>query len=134
VVCGHEVGHQLGYSAENEVNFIGYLVMLTHKDRYLRYAAYAYALSYCLSEIHKKSPDHYKELRKKLNSGVRSNYEELRSFWKAYENPMEPVFKSIFNSFLKANSQTAGIRSYSLVVSLIVGYHNQHPIFPKTGE
>ena len=23
VVCGHEVGHQLGYSAENETNFIG---------------------------------------------------------------------------------------------------------------
>ncbi|MEJ2585283.1 MAG: DUF3810 domain-containing protein, partial [Robiginitalea sp.] len=42
VVCGHEIGHQLGYSAENETNFIGYLVMLRDQDPYFRYTAYAY--------------------------------------------------------------------------------------------
>ncbi len=134
VVCGHEVGHQLGYSAENEVNFIGYLVMVTHEDPYLRYAAYAYALSYCLSEINRRKADKNKILYGKINAGVRTNYEELRSFWKRYENPLEPVFKSIFNSFLKANNQAAGIDSYNLVVSLIVGYHEKQPLLPEEVE
>ncbi|MGB5237326.1 MAG: DUF3810 domain-containing protein [Flavobacteriaceae bacterium] len=134
VVCGHEVGHQLGYSAENEVNFIGYLVMVNHKDRYLQYAAYAYALSYCLGEINRKNPDDYKVLLGKINPGVGENYDELRTFWKAYENPLEPVFKSIFNTFLKANNQAAGIDSYNRVVSLIVGYHDQNPLLPETVE
>ena len=134
VVCGHEVGHQLGYSAENEVNFIGYLVMVTHEDDYLRYAAYAYALSYCLGEINRRNQDDYKVLLGKINPGVSANYQELRTFWEAYENPLEPVFKSIFNSFLKANNQAAGIRSYNLVVSLIVGYHHKNPLYPETAE
>ena len=30
VVCAHEIGHQLGYAAENETNFIGYLVCLLY--------------------------------------------------------------------------------------------------------
>ncbi|MEN8790128.1 MAG: DUF3810 domain-containing protein [Flavobacteriaceae bacterium] len=134
VVCGHEVGHQLGYSAENEVNFIGYLVMVTHEDRYLRFSAYAYALSYCLGEINRRNPDDYKAFLGKINPGVRANYEELRSFWKRYENPLEPVFKSIFNTFLKANSQASGIDSYNLVVSLIVGYHDKLPLLPEEEE
>ena len=128
VVCGHEVGHQIGYSAENEVNFIGYLVMASHKDDYLRYAAYAYGLSYCLSEVNRRQPEQYKILYQEINKGVQKNYEELQQFWKSYENPLEPVFKSIFNSFLKANNQKAGIKSYSLVVSLIIGYHQEHPL------
>ena len=125
VVCGHEVGHQLGYSAENETNFIGYLVMASQEDEYLRYSAYAYALSYCLSEVNRRNPEQYKIFYEKINPGTRKNYDELRRFWKAYENPLEPVFKSIFNTFLKANNQEAGIRSYNLVVSLIVAYHQK---------
>lgn len=128
VVCGHEVGHQLGYSAENEVNFIGYLVMASHDDLYLQYTAYSYALSHCLREVNKRQPDQYKILYNQINSGVQQNYKELQAFWKSYENPMEPIFKSIFNIFLKANNQAAGIKSYNLVVSLIIGYHEDHPI------
>ena len=126
VVCGHEVGHQLGYSAENETNFIGYLVMASQQDRYLKYSAYTYALSYCLSEVNRRDPEQYKVFYGKINPGTRNNYDELRKFWKSYENPLEPVFKSIFNTFLKANNQKEGIKSYSLVVSLIVAYHQKN--------
>ncbi len=128
VVCAHEVGHQLGYSAENEVNFIGYLVMASHEDKFLQYSAYSYALSHCLRELNKRNPDLYKSLYVELHDGVKKNFEELSNFWKAYDNPLEPVFKSIFNSYLKANNQAAGIKSYNLVVSLIIGYHEQYPI------
>lgn len=125
VVSGHEVGHQVGYSAENETNFLGYLVMASQDDEYLKYSAYAYALSYCLSEVNRRDPKQYKLFYETINPGTRKNYLELRQFWKSYENPLEPVFKSIFNTFLKANNQEAGIKSYNLVVSLIVAYHQQ---------
>ena len=128
VVCAHEIGHQLGYSAENEVNFIGFLVMASDKDPLLQYAAYSYALSHCLREINKREPDRYKELYQGINEGVLKNYQELKDFWTAYDNPLEPLFKSMFSTFLKANSQKAGIKSYNLVVSLIVAYHTKYPL------
>ena len=127
VVCGHEIGHQLGYSAENETNFIGYLVMLRNQDPYFRYSAYAYGLSYCLSEVNRRDKKAFKKLRESLNPGVRANFRELQEFWKAFQNPMEPVFKSIFNSYLQVNRQKDGIRSYNRVVSLMVSYHREHP-------
>lgn len=128
VVVGHEMGHQLGYSAENETNFIGYLVTARNKDDYFKYAAYAYALGYCLNDIRRGDKKVFDELMSTINPGVKSNFQEMAVFWTSYENPMEPIFKSIFNSFLKANNQAEGIRSYNGVVSLLVAYHKQYPL------
>ncbi|WP_419211005.1 DUF3810 domain-containing protein [Maribacter sp. X9] len=128
VVTGHEIGHQLGYSAENETNFIGYLVTAKNKDKYFQYAAYAYALGYCLNDLHRRDPEIFDMVFSKLSPGVKANFQEMNVFWNSYKNPMEPVFKSIFNSFLKANNQTEGIQSYNAVVSLLVAYHKQHPL------
>jgi hypothetical protein len=128
VICGHEIGHQLGFSAENETNFIGYLATVNNEDIYFKYAAYAYALSYCLNEIASRDKDEFNRQYNKLHPGLKKNYKELAEFWEAHENPMEPVFKSIFNTFLKANNQKDGIRSYNAVVTLLVNYYRNNPI------
>lgn len=123
VVCGHEIGHQLGYSKENETNFIGYLVALNHPDPHFRYSAKAYALAYTLGEVRRRDGKTFEMLYNKLNPGVRKNYAQLEAFWKSFANPAEPVFKSAFNQFLKANKQKDGIRSYNKVVGLLLAYH-----------
>lgn len=128
IISGHEIGHQLGYSAENETNFIGYLVTVKNEDPYFKYAAYAYALSYCLNDLANRDRIYFNNAYNKLNPGVIKNYKEVSDFWKAHENPMEPVFKSIFNTFLKANNQTKGIKSYNAVVSLLVNYYQDNPL------
>lgn len=128
VVTGHEIGHQLGYSAENETNFIGYLVTANNPDPYFKYAAYAYALGYCLNDIHRGDPEIFNELMQSLNPGVKANFQEMNSFWISFENPLEPIFKSSFNTFLKANNQTDGIKSYNKVVSLLIAYYKKHPL------
>ncbi len=128
VVAGHEIGHQIGYSAENETNFVGYIVTLNNRDPYLKYAAMAYALSYCLNEIYKRDQSTFHLYYAELNAGVQKNYEEMNTFWESYANPLEPVFKSFFNSFLKVNNQPAGLQSYNMVVSLLVAYHKRNPL------
>ncbi len=128
VISGHEIGHQVGYSAENETNFIGYLVTMQHKDPYFQYSAYAYALSHCLSNIARTDEEAFKKWYAQVNEGTKKNYQELRDFYERYENPFEPIFESIFSTFLKANNQADGIQSYGRVVSLLVGYHKKYPI------
>ncbi|ALM07519.1 amino acid permease [Sediminicola sp. YIK13] len=128
VVAGHEVGHQLGYSAENETNFIGYLVTASNSDIYFKYSAYSYALAYCLSDIRKSDEPTFERLLKKINGGVLKNYNEITEFWATYKNPTEPIFKSIFDTFLKANNQSKGIDSYNAVVTLLINYHEEHPL------
>lgn len=128
VVVGHEIGHQIGYSAENETNLIGYLVTAKNEDIYFQYSASAYALAYCLNAVHRTDEEAFEKLYRQINEGVKKNYQELQEFHEAYENPFEPIFTTIFNAFLKANNQADGVQSYSRVVHLLVGYHEKYPL------
>ncbi|MDB4290180.1 DUF3810 domain-containing protein [Flavobacteriaceae bacterium] len=118
----HEQAHQLGYAAENEANFIGFLASIYNKDPYFNYAGYKFALRYCLIELSKRDPDVYASTLCAINPGVLEDYREAFEFWSAYNNPLEPVFKGFYSHFLKANNQSKGIESYSYVVALLVDY------------
>lgn len=127
-LTGHEVGHQLGYSAEDATNFIGYMVTSQSEDPYFKYSAYNNALGYCLNDLYYKDESKYKEILSMINPGVKENFKELQDFWKKYENPLEPVFKSVFNTFLKVNNQKEGIKSYNSVVGLMINYQKRPPV------
>jgi hypothetical protein len=127
-VSCHEQAHQLGYSAENEANFIGYLAAVHNDDIFFKYSGYVYTLRYCLGEIKHQDEQLFEELNQFINPGIIKNYVNVAKFWSKYENKAEPAFKSSFNTFLKANNQKDGIKSYSYVVTLLVNYHKENPL------
>ena len=124
----HEMAHQLGYAAENEANFIGFLATINNDDIYFKYTGYTFGLRYCLNEIYYRDEALYETLVSSLNTGVLKNYKEVRDFWEAHQNPAEPIFKLFYSNFLKANKQTKGMESYSYVVALLVNYFEDNSI------
>ncbi|CAH8289773.1 uncharacterized protein DUF3810 [Mariniflexile fucanivorans] len=124
----HEMAHQVGYAAENEANFIGCLAAINHDDIYFKYSGYTFALRFCLNEIARRDEVLFEELYKTVNKGILYNYKEARDFWDAYDNPLEPILKLTYSSYLKANKQAKGMESYSYVVALLVNYFEKQPI------
>lgn len=124
----HEVAHQLGYAAENEANFIGCLAAMNHDNIYFKYSGFAFGLRHCMNEIYKRDEDMFEALEKTINKGILKNFEESRDFWDSYQNPLEPIFKLSYNSFLKANNQSKGMESYNYVVALLVNYFEEKPL------
>ncbi len=122
----HEVAHQLGYAAENEANFIGSMAAMHHPDIYFNYSGNAFALRHCLGEVYRRDHTTYEKLIQTVNKGILKNYQEVRDFWDSYQNPTEPLFKSTYNNFLKANNQANGMESYSYVVALLVNYYKSN--------
>ncbi|GAB1309126.1 DUF3810 domain-containing protein [Urechidicola sp. KH5] len=122
----HEVAHQLGYAAENDANFIGFLAASKHSDAYFNYSAYYMALRYTLNDLYHHDKEAYKLAFKSLNKGIIKNMHDSRKHWEKYKNPFEVIFKKIFNQFLKANKQNAGIKSYSLMVGMLINYEKQY--------
>ena len=118
----HEIAHQIGWSAENEANFIGFLASIHSKDVYFNYSGYRMAFRYCMGEIRKRDTALYKMLWKNTNKGIGKELKDNYLFWKQYENPIEPYIKKGYNSYLKANNQSNGIKSYSYVVDLLITY------------
>lgn len=120
--AAHEMAHQLGYAAENEANFIGFMAASNNDDIYIKYCGYAFGLRFCLNEIYRRDPCLFEDIVADVNKGILKNYEESRKFWEAHENPFEPFFKLFYGNFLRANNQAKGMESYSYVVALLVNY------------
>lgn len=118
----HEVAHQMGFAKENEANFIACLVGMNHKDETFRYATHGFVLKQCLNEIFRREPAYFEELKQCVNYGVIENYRELQEFWEDYHNPIEPILKVVYGSYLNVNNQPEGMASYSYVVALLVNY------------
>ncbi len=123
-IC-HEMAHQIGFAAENEANFIGYLAALANDDIYFKYAAYRMAFGYLINELRRHDKEIHKTIIKSVNKGVLKDYRASSEFWNRYENPIEPLLKKGYNSYLKANKQTKGIQSYNYVVDLIISYEQK---------
>jgi hypothetical protein len=119
----HEMAHQIGFAAENEANFVGFLAALYNKDIYFQYAAYRMATRYAIFELYKRDPDAYKELFKSINKGIVKDFRASSEFWNSFENPFEPIIKKGYNAYLKSNNQAKGIESYNYVVDLFINYY-----------
>jgi len=124
----HELAHQLGYAAEQEANFLGYLACINSKDSFVQYSGYLVALSYCISNLRSVNKTQYQILVKTINKGVLKNYKENNDFWEAHQNPSTKIFENVYDGFLKANKQVKGIKSYYGIVKLIIAYHKIYPL------
>ncbi|MBU3012528.1 DUF3810 domain-containing protein [Polaribacter vadi] len=118
----HEMAHQIGFAAENEANFVGFLAANYNDDIYFKYASYRMAFGYCISEIRKRDSNLSKELWLTVNKGIAKDFNNSYLFWQAYKNPFEPLVKKGYNAYLKANKQTKGVASYNYVVDLLISY------------
>jgi hypothetical protein len=119
----HEEAHQLGFAKENEANFIAALTTMNYDDIYFNYSGATFALKFCLNDLYLRNEEKAICLIEKLRPGIRKNYAEVNEFWESYENPLEPIFKSTYDSYLKANNQPDGMDTYSYVVALLVNYY-----------
>ncbi len=124
----HEEAHQIGFAKENEANFLAALTTMNYDDLYFNYSGTTFALKFCINDLYLRNEEKAICLIEKLRPGIRKNYQEVNNFWQSYENPLEPLFKSTYDKYLKANNQPNGIDTYSYVVALLVNYYKVNPI------
>lgn len=127
VVSCHEMAHQLGFAKENEANFIAVMATLNNEDKFFQYSGSIFALRYCLNDLYRRDAEVAARFRESVTPGIFANYQQSRDFWDAMENPLEPFFKIAYSSYLKANNQPDGIKSYSYMVALLVNYNKAFP-------
>jgi hypothetical protein len=123
VTVTHEMAHQMGYASESEANFIGFLACTKNDDLYFQYAAYSFALKYCLNTLERIEECKSDEFVPLINVGVLKNFRESQQFWQRYQSFIDDGFEVVYDSFLKANQQKEGMDSYSKFVDLMVNYY-----------
>lgn len=121
--AAHELAHQRGILPENEANFMAFLVCTASDDPYIRYSAYANMVEYLDSALYKADYSTFAEVYSSLDMRFIYEMRSYNSFFSKYRDNVAATISSAANdNYLKAQGQTAGERSYGMVVDLAVAW------------
>lgn len=122
----HEMGHQLGYAKENEANFVGYLSARSSMDPAFRYSVYFDLYLYAAGELYLRDSNLVKPIREGLHHDIRQDYRDLQQFNRKFVNPFEPVIRKMYGSYLRANRQPQGMKTYDEVTAWLIAYGRKY--------
>lgn len=119
----HEIAHQRGIAFEDEANFVAFLTAIHHPDPDYRYSGYLNGMNYVRVALAPLvGQEHMRELNLAMPEGIRRDLNARFEFWDAFRTPVQETFRQINNSYLQFNGVEAGVRSYGLVVDLLLAW------------
>lgn len=118
----HELSHLSGFIREDEANFIAFMACRESGSTFFRYSGYLGALTYALNALHGAvSSEEYSEVCGKLSSVIRNEYAYRNEYWSPYQKKVTyKVSSAVNDTYLKANNQTDGTKSYGRIVDLML--------------
>ena len=125
-VTSHEIGHQLGYAAEEEANMIGYLATHHSSNPAVRYSVYHDLLTYASRELYHADSNAYHELVSKLPLLVKQHSKQARDYYASFRNPVQRLVNQWYDLYLKANSQSKGVESYNYITAWLIAYAKKY--------
>ena len=124
VAC-HEMSHQMGYGAEDEANFAGFIIGINSHDRLLRYSAYHAAVEEFMTALYYRVSLCNRELKPRISPAVHNDFKEERAYWRSYQNKAGILSGIFYDKFLKANNQPQGINTYNKMVQLVMAMYKK---------
>lgn len=121
-VC-HELSHLRGFMREDEANFIGFLACVGADNQEYRYSGYLMGWIYAGNALASADYEAYAGYWESLSREVRADLRENTVFWDRFDTKISKAAETINNTYLKANSQSDGVRSYGRVVDLMLAWY-----------
>ena len=123
----HEMSHQRGIAREDEANFVAFLVCMESNDHYIRYSGYSNMLRYVLQSLSSADKALYIEYyENNYPIKLQNEFNQFSVFFEKYRNStVSSVTGKINDTFLNSQGQKEGIKSYGLVVDLLVTYYKK---------
>ena len=117
----HEMAHQRGVAREDECNFLAFAVLIESEDPFLRYSAYLDIYTNIASAMSGEDANLASTVaidRRAINDLV--SYSKF--FDKYRDSVAAEVTDSINNSYLQANGQTQGTKTYGMMTESVCAY------------
>lgn len=124
-VTFHELVHLRGFMREDEANFIAYLAGIKSGYDDFYYSSTMSALTYSMNALSSADYDEFVRLYNLYSYDVRKDVEYSRNYWKKFDTKAADAAKKVNDSYLKANNQRDGVRSYGRMVDLLLAYYRQ---------
>jgi len=125
VAC-HEMSHQMGYGAEDEANFVGFLTGIKSTDHLLRYSAWHELVDETMGDLHMRDSTLQIKLKKRVLPQVHLDFVAERAYWLSHESVVDAISGVFYNNFLKANNQPHGLQTYNRMVRLVMSWERKN--------
>ncbi len=124
----HELGHLHGFMKEEEANFLAYLACTASDSPLLRYSGTMLALVYSGNALAAQDMELYGKLWESYHEGMVRDFRDNSSYWAQYEDTViSETANKVNDTYLKANEQEDGVKSYGRVVDLLLAeYRKEH--------
>ena len=122
----HELAHLRGFMREDEANFLAYLAGLKSDNSEFGYSSTMQALIIAGNALYGQDTDLYFELRDLYSEGVLKDIKANSEYWVQYEDTViSTVSNKINDTYLKANAQTDGVKSYGRMLDLVLAKYRE---------
>lgn len=124
VAC-HEMAHQMGFGAEDEANFAGFIAGKSSDNKLLKYSAYYLAAQEFMNEVWRTDSTAFNQMRQKISPAVLQDLETERAYWTKYQGGAARLSSIFYDNYLKANKQPGGLKTYNRMIKLSMAYYRK---------
>ena len=119
----HEMSHQRMVFSELEANFVGIAAAVSCGDPVFQYSGWLMGLIQLCNALYDVAPQTWQAIaRSTFTAELSQDWQDNNQYWAAMRSPVEDRAEQVYDSFLKGNGQSLGIRSYGACVDLLVTY------------
>ena len=120
----HELAHQRGIAWEQECNFLGVLASVTSGMPDYVYSGWLLGFIHLGNALYETDPEAYWAIRNALPEMVSADLRDNNAYWDQFRgNVVEKVSDTVYDAALKSYGDANGMKSYSMVVELLVAYY-----------
>ena len=120
----HELAHQRGIAWEQECNFLGMLASVTSGMPDYVYSGWLLGFIHLGNALYETDPEAYWAIRNALPETVSADLRDNNAYWDQFrDNVVEKVSDTVYDAALKSYGDANGMKSYSMVVELLVAYY-----------
>lgn len=118
----HELSHLSGFIREDEANFIAFIACRGSSNTFFKYSGYLGALTYSLNALYSAvSQEEYAEVCSRVSPVILNEFSYRNEYWSPYQKKVTYKVSTVINdTYLKANNQSDGIKSYGRMVDLML--------------
>ena len=124
VAC-HETAHSMGYGAEDEANFIGFISASESDNQMLRYSAYYLAAQEFMFETGRLDTMVFQSFKSRISEPFLADLKNERAYWEEYRGVTRRFSSIFYDNYLKANNQPDGMKSYNRMIILTMAHYKK---------
>lgn len=118
----HEIAHTRGFAREDEAGFLAYLAGTGSTSPDFRYSAFLHAYLSLSNQLYAYDEESWAASWDHISEAIHRDLAYQSDYWKQFEGPVREVSEQVNNTYLQANLQTDGVRSYGRNADLILAH------------